>query len=149
MHFLSVASTFIFLVARVSSQVDGHSPPSYPSPWASGGLGWDEAYAKARAFVSQLTLPEKVNITTGTGWTQEQCVGNTGSIPRLGLRTICCQDSPLGIRFSKPFRIVLQIYSDVASRLQFCIPRRHQCCFNLEHQTLQISRSSHGRRAIR
>jgi beta-glucosidase len=29
--------------------------------------GWEEAYAKAREFVSQLTLLEKVNITTGTG----------------------------------------------------------------------------------
>jgi beta-glucosidase len=30
-------------------------------------VGWEEAYAKARDFVSQLTLAEKVNITTGIG----------------------------------------------------------------------------------
>lgn len=29
--------------------------------------GWQEAYAKAKEFVSQLTLLEKVNLTTGTG----------------------------------------------------------------------------------
>jgi beta-glucosidase len=29
--------------------------------------GWQDAYAKAKAFVSQLTLAEKVNLTTGVG----------------------------------------------------------------------------------
>lgn len=31
-------------------------------------LGWEESYAKAKDFVSQLTLLEKVNITTGVGY---------------------------------------------------------------------------------
>lgn len=44
------------------------SPPSYPSPWGSGAGDWAAAYEKARAFVSQLTLLEKVNLTTGVGW---------------------------------------------------------------------------------
>ncbi len=43
------------------------SPPSYPSPWGSGAGDWAAAYEKARAFVSQLTLLEKVNLTTGVG----------------------------------------------------------------------------------
>ena len=30
----------------------------------------------------------------------ERCVGNTGGVPRLGLRGLCTQDGPLGIRFS-------------------------------------------------
>src|SRR5271156_2877546 len=94
------------LASLAGAQKDGLSPPSYPSPWGHGGRVWDEAYEKARAFVSQLTLLEKVNITTGTGWTQDLCVGNTGSIPRLGFRGFCMQDSPLGVRFSelKSFR---------------------------------------------
>jgi hypothetical protein len=29
----------------------------------------------------------------------EQCVGQVGSVPRLGLRSLCLQDSPLGVRF--------------------------------------------------
>lgn len=33
-------------------------------------VGWEEAYKQAKAFVSQLTLLEKVNLTTGIG-----CVG--------------------------------------------------------------------------
>src|SRR3954467_14649273 len=41
------------------------SPPSYPSPWGSGLGDWGTAYEKAHAFVSQLTLMEKVNLTTG------------------------------------------------------------------------------------
>lgn len=30
----------------------------------------------------------------------ERCVGNVGSIPRLGMRGLCLQDGPLGIRLS-------------------------------------------------
>jgi beta-glucosidase len=51
------------------------SPPFYPSPWMSGQGDWADAYEKARDFVSQLTLLEKVNLTTGVGWEGEQCVG--------------------------------------------------------------------------
>lgn len=44
------------------------SPPSYPSPWMDKDAeGWKEAYAKAKAIVELMTLPEKVNLTTGTG----------------------------------------------------------------------------------
>ncbi|KAB2569402.1 putative beta-glucosidase A [Lasiodiplodia theobromae] len=64
-----------------------------------GSGDWGDAYAKAQAFVKQLTLLEKVNLTTGVGWKGEGCVGNTGSIPRLGFQGICFQDGPLGVRF--------------------------------------------------
>jgi len=74
----------------------------FPSPWGNGGSGgWDAAYEKARAFVSSLTLVEKVNLTTGTGWESDVCVGMTGSIPRLGFRGLCTQDGPLGVRYSQ------------------------------------------------
>ncbi|KAF2151018.1 glycoside hydrolase family 3 protein [Myriangium duriaei CBS 260.36] len=75
------------------------SPPYYPSPWGEGAGDWAAAYAKARQFVSQLTLTEKVNLTTGVGWQGDQCVGNAGQIPRLNFRGFCLQDSPLGVRF--------------------------------------------------
>jgi hypothetical protein len=42
-----------------------YSPPFYPSPWMTGKGDWAEAYETARNFVSQLTLLEKVNLTTG------------------------------------------------------------------------------------
>lgn len=47
-----------------------------------------------------MTLIEKVNLTTGTGWQSESCVGNVGAIPRLAFDALCLQDSPLGIRFA-------------------------------------------------
>lgn len=86
MWFTCVA-TIAALGAVTNAQNDGDlSPPSYPSPWMRGGNGWQDAYAKAQTFVSQLTLLEKINLTTGVGWEGEQCVGNTGSIPRLNFR---------------------------------------------------------------
>ena len=48
------------------------SPPKYPSPWGEGLGDWADAYAKAKAFVSQITLTEKVNLTTGVGWESEK-----------------------------------------------------------------------------
>ncbi|OCK81301.1 glycoside hydrolase family 3 protein [Lepidopterella palustris CBS 459.81] len=79
---------------------DATSPPYYPSPWMDGSGQWADAYTKAQDFVRQLTLLEKVNLTTGVGWEGEACVGNVGSIPRLGFRALCMQDSPLGVRFA-------------------------------------------------
>jgi beta-glucosidase len=83
---------------------DAFSPPSYPSPWTTPAGDWAAAYDKAVAFVSQLTLLEKVNLTTGVGWEGGPCVGNTGSIPRIGFRGLCLQDSPLGVRDSRFMR---------------------------------------------
>lgn len=50
---------------------------------------WAEAYAKAAQFVSQLTLLEKFNLTTGTGYINGRCLGETGAIPQLGFHGIC------------------------------------------------------------
>lgn len=45
-----------------------YSPPFYPSPWMDPtAAGWEDAYAKAKALVSQMTILEKVNLTTGVG----------------------------------------------------------------------------------
>ncbi|KAI9785182.1 MAG: hypothetical protein M1839_000820 [Geoglossum umbratile] len=97
-----IAPVVLFLATICSSQSTPNpsSPPKYPSPWLSPARDWESAYEKARDFVGQLTLLEKVNLTTGVGWQQEQCVGNVGSIPRLGFRSLCMQDSPLGVRFT-------------------------------------------------
>lgn len=99
---------------HVSSGAESYqtSPPEYPSPWGEGLGDWAEAYAKAQAFVSGLTLTEKVNLTTGTGWESQKCVGNVGSIPRLGFKALCMQDSPLGVRdtdFNSAFQYVSEL----------------------------------------
>ena len=51
--------------AVLGAQTNQTSPPRYPSPWGSGSGEWAEAYRKAIAIVEQLTLEEKVNLTTG------------------------------------------------------------------------------------
>lgn len=83
-----------------SPLTNAKSPPEYPSPWGEGLGDWAASYEKARAFVKGLSLIEKVNLTTGVGWEGEKCVGNVGSLPRLGFKALCLQDSPLGVRFA-------------------------------------------------
>ncbi|KAI5195565.1 glycoside hydrolase family 3 protein [Aureobasidium subglaciale] len=50
----------------LGAQTNQTSPPRYPSPWGTGVGEWAEAYDKAIAIVEQLTLEEKVNLTTGS-----------------------------------------------------------------------------------
>lgn len=38
-------------------------------------------------------------------WEEERCVGQNGAIPRLGFRSMCLQDSPLGVRFGMLLRL--------------------------------------------
>ena len=48
-----------------------------------------------------MSLTEKVNVTTGTGWSQDLCcVGNTAPALNSGFPSLCLQDGPLGIRFT-------------------------------------------------
>ncbi|TPX07137.1 uncharacterized protein E0L32_010938 [Thyridium curvatum] len=68
--------------------------PYYPTPHGGWDASWAASYQKAKKLVEQMTLAEKVNITSGTGlW-----MGNTGSAPRLGFPQLCLQDSALGVR---------------------------------------------------
>ncbi|OAA54584.1 glycoside hydrolase family 3 protein [Niveomyces insectorum RCEF 264] len=89
------------LLVEAQAPADAPSLSLFPSPWAqSAADGWEAAYAQARAFVSNLTLVEKVNLTTGTGWEFDRCVGNTGSIPRLGFRSLCLEDGTVAVRYT-------------------------------------------------
>ncbi|KAE9976589.1 hypothetical protein EG328_002550 [Venturia inaequalis] len=72
----------------------GHSPPVYPSPKTTG-IGWEDAMVKAKSFIAQLTVQEKVWLVTGA---PGPCVGNIAPIPRIGFPGMCLQDGPLGIR---------------------------------------------------
>ncbi|PGG96023.1 hypothetical protein AJ79_09764 [Helicocarpus griseus UAMH5409] len=74
------------------------SPSYYPTPLGGWVPEWEEAYAKAHAVVSNMTLAEKVNLTTGTGFFMGPCVGQTGSAERFGIPRLCLQDGPLGVR---------------------------------------------------
>jgi beta-glucosidase len=55
---------------------------------------WDEAIAMAKAFVTQLSLEEKCNMTGGVAG---PCVGNVFPVPRLNFNGMCYQDSPSGV----------------------------------------------------
>ncbi|KAM0749455.1 beta glucosidase [Meredithblackwellia eburnea MCA 4105] len=78
---------------------DYTSPKVLPAKNITVSGNWYEAVRKARKFVKDLTLEELVNITTGAG-IEGRCVGNTGTIPRVGFPGLCLQDSPLGVRFA-------------------------------------------------
>lgn len=80
---------------------DGQSPPWYPTPLGGSITSpWDSAYSKAVDLVAKMTLPEKVNITTGVGWQMGLAVGNTGPATTVGFPSLSLQDGPLGIRFA-------------------------------------------------
>ncbi|KAH8550850.1 glycoside hydrolase superfamily [Umbelopsis sp. PMI_123] len=52
-------------------------------------------------MVTNLTMEEKVNMTTGMGWQGGHCLGNIPPIPRLNFTGLCLQDSPAGVRLTK------------------------------------------------
>lgn len=109
------------------------SPPHYPSPWGEGLGNWDSAYQQARDFVSQLTLTEKVNLTTGVGWEGEKCVGNIGSIPRLAFKALCLEDSPLGVRF-KDFASAFPALVTIAATWDRGVSYEHGVGMGEEHR---------------
>lgn len=76
------------------------SEPWFPSPRGGSSPQWRASYAKAARVVVRMTLAEKVNITTGTGWQMGPCVGNTGAAASVGFPGLCLQDGPLGVRFA-------------------------------------------------
>lgn len=70
---------------------------SYPAPKGGWVPSWKDAYSKAQTVVSQMTLAEKVNMTSGIGFLMGRCTGMTGSALRFGIPSFCLQDSPLGV----------------------------------------------------
>ncbi|KAK2055696.1 glycosyl hydrolase family 3 N terminal domain-containing protein [Colletotrichum caudatum] len=78
----------------------GQSPPWYPTPKGGTSKNWVESYKKAAEMVSRMTLLEKVNVTTGTGWMMGLAVGTTGPAVHVGFPQLQLQDGPLGIRFA-------------------------------------------------
>jgi len=81
----------------------GQSPPSYPTPRTNGTtIEWAAAYARAKAFVDQLSNEEKANLTYGAGGalgnTLNGCSGIITSIDRVGFPGMCLSDAGNGLR---------------------------------------------------
>lgn len=79
----------------------GQSPPFYPSPNTTGTGKWAGAYAKAVTMVGQMTLEEKVSLTSGVS-SNTSCVGVIPAIERLGFAGICVSDAGQGLRVRCP-----------------------------------------------
>jgi len=89
-----------YWVYKKSATYDGYSEPWYPTPKGGSVNSWADSYAKAQAMVGKMSLLEKVNITTGSGWMTQACVGSTSPGVASGFPALCLQDGPLGIRFA-------------------------------------------------
>lgn len=56
------------LQKRDSVPAGYHARPYYPTPKGGWDSNWKASYAKAEAVVSNMTLAEKVNMTSGVGY---------------------------------------------------------------------------------
>ncbi|KAF2018791.1 glycoside hydrolase family 3 protein [Aaosphaeria arxii CBS 175.79] len=74
----------------------GQSPPVYSSPPAAGPERWAEAFSRAKELVGQMTLEEKVNLTTGVQH-ETGCSGMIHSVTRLGFPGLCLHDAGHGV----------------------------------------------------
>lgn len=99
----TVDDPFNLLLPRQSAATE-----QYPGPNTTGA-SWTRGYAHAKHLLSQMTLEEKVNITSGV---PGPCVGQTGAVPRLNISSLCLEDSPVGVR---PVDRVTQFPSEVAT----------------------------------
>ena len=55
------------LQVRETAVPSPYSPPYFPAPKGGWLADWADSYAKAAKLVDQMTLAEKVNITTAIG----------------------------------------------------------------------------------
>lgn len=60
----------------------------YNGPIAQGGA-WRDAFLQADAMVGNMTLEERVNLTTAVFG---PCPSNSGGVPRLGIPGMCFDD---------------------------------------------------------
>ncbi|KAK1770940.1 putative beta-glucosidase M [Phialemonium atrogriseum] len=75
----------------------GQSPPVYPSPNISGLATWADAFTKAQDLVGQMTLEEKIDLTSGIS-ASNGCNGNIPPIRRLKFPGLCLSDAGNGLR---------------------------------------------------
>ncbi|KAK4183921.1 glycoside hydrolase superfamily [Podospora australis] len=96
---LMAGGAFVYKKAKEEPPY-GQSPPWYPTPKGGIASTWAKSYDKASKLVGKMTLAEKVNVTTGTGWQMGLAVGTNGPAVHVGFPQLQLQDGPLGIRFA-------------------------------------------------
>ncbi|KAK0612508.1 glycoside hydrolase family 3 protein [Bombardia bombarda] len=96
---LAAGGAFVYKKYR-DEPAYGRSPPWYPTPKGGIASTWAGSYEKAARMVARMTLPEKVNVTTGTGWQMGLAVGTNAPAVHVGFPQLQLQDGPLGIRFA-------------------------------------------------
>lgn len=74
------------------------TPNAYLDDSDAAGTLQSPAWSRQQsmAIVAQMTLDEKVNLTTGIEATR--CVGQSGSVSRMGIPSLCFADGPSGVR---------------------------------------------------
>jgi beta-glucosidase len=98
--FSALALLSLYSITDAQIQNDTHwygQSPHVDAPIAVGVGSWSEAYSKARALVSQMTVEEKVNLTGGISM-ENSCSGNIPGVPRLGFEGLCLSDAGQGVR---------------------------------------------------
>ncbi|KAG0175260.1 hypothetical protein DFQ28_002120 [Apophysomyces sp. BC1034] len=88
MHFLHSVVALLFLLTTA------HADPVVI-------LSWEEAYAKADALINQMTLEQKVNITTDIVSPWSRCFGSTRGTTDPYFPQLCQEDSSLGVHYTK------------------------------------------------
>lgn len=94
---LAAAATFVATPCHGQNPQHFATPPVFP-PLDSKGIGWEAAFTKAEAFLSQLNLTQKASIVTGS--VTGQCNGNIAPIPALNFSGLCLADGPLSVRIA-------------------------------------------------
>ncbi|VUC26712.1 unnamed protein product [Clonostachys rosea] len=87
---MRITQSFLVYVAVYTARLASSSKSTSASDWS-------EAAQRAREFVFQLTVDEKIGIVSG-GYRQPSpdCVGSIGGISRLDFEGICFSDGPAG-----------------------------------------------------
>lgn len=100
--FMACLSPCIPLVSATITQacaVDGFTNDDDDGDLAAmtGVDAWADAFDKAAALVSNMTVEEKVSLTTGVA-ANTGCSGNIPAIPRLNFTGLCLSDAGNGLR---------------------------------------------------
>lgn len=86
---VSLLDTATWLLGIIATAPEPHFAPEAASTSAPARVPWPEARSRAEALVANMTVVEKVNITSGV---VGPCQANSGSVPRLGVPSLCYND---------------------------------------------------------